>query len=356
MTAATRVLSLLEAMATPHPLDRYLELVDPMATVRDLRARIVAVRRRTPDTVTLTLRPSRQWRGHRAGQFVQVGVVVDGVRHTRCFSPAGAEGDRDLELTVKDHGDGLVTRHLRTRAAVGTVVDLSPADGTFTLPDPRPSKVLLISGGSGITPVLSMLRTLLAEGYGGQLAFLHYARRPSEVPYLDELRELAGRGGVATVALAYTASGDGDLRGRLESGHLDAVAPWFVQAETYLCGPESLLQATRELYEHRGIGDRLHVEEFAPPLVPAGRDVEGVTTFGRSGIAAANTGTSLLEQAEAAGLTPEYGCRMGICFTCTTVRESGCTRNLRTGDLDSEPDTPIQLCVNAAVGDVTLGL
>ena len=69
------MLSLFEAMATPHSIDRYLELVDPMATVRDLRAEVVAVRHSASGSVTLTLRPTRQWAGHRAGQFVQIGVV-----------------------------------------------------------------------------------------------------------------------------------------------------------------------------------------------------------------------------------------------------------------------------------------
>ncbi|WP_345342604.1 ferredoxin reductase [Rhodococcus olei] len=343
-------------MATPHPLDRYLELVDPMTTVRDLRARVVAVRRATADTVTITLRPTRQWRGFRAGQFVQVGVVVDGVRHTRCYSPAGADRDTDIELTVKAHAHGLVSGHLRERVEVGTVVTLSQAAGTFTLPTPRPPRVLLISGGSGITPVMSMLRTLVAEGYRGDVTFLHYANRAEGVPYLAELRACAAGNANVNIVLAYTDSGGGDLRGRFGAEHLDVAAPWWREAETYLCGPASLMRSVREQYDRHAPGDRLHVEEFAPVVASPDPGAAGATTFRASGVTAENTGVSLLEQAEAAGLTPEYGCRMGICFSCTTVRASGCTRNLRTGELDSDPDTPIQLCVSAAVGDVTLSL
>ncbi|MGW0044236.1 ferredoxin reductase [Rhodococcus sp. NPDC003348] len=343
-------------MTTPHPLDRYLELVDPMATVRDLRAEVVAIRRATADTVTLTLRPTRRWRGFRAGQFVQVGVVIDGVRHTRCYSPACAEGDPGIELTVKAHPDGLVSRHLRECGAVGTVVTLSQAEGAFALPTPRPAKVLLVSGGSGITPVMSMLRTLVAEGYGGDVTFLHYANRAEDVPYLAELRELARGHGNVHLVLACTHADDGDLYGRFGPEHLDVAAPAHAQAQTYLCGPAPLMRAVRELYDRRGLGDRLHAEDFAPVQTPVDVDVDGSVAFTASGVAAPNAGASLLEQAESVGLTPEYGCRMGICFTCTTVRTSGCTRNLRTGELDSDPDKPIQLCVNAAVGDVSLDL
>lgn len=356
MTTRSRLLSLFEAMVTPHEIDRYLELVDPMATVRDLRGEVVAVRRSTADSVTLTLRPTRQWRGFRAGQFVQVGVVIDGVRHTRCFSPAGADRDPEIELTVKAHDGGLVSGHLYRHAEAGLVVTLSQADGTFTLPRPRPSNVLLISGGSGITPVISMLRTLVADGHGGHVTLLHYADRPEAVPYLAELRALEDGRDNVTVVLACTRSDDGDLTGHFDAGHLDATAPWHAQAQAYLCGPPALMRSVRELFDDRGLGDRLHTEEFAPVLAPADADADGSVTFAASGVAADNDGTSLLEQAESAGLTPEYGCRMGICFTCTTVKTSGCTRNLRTGELDTDPDKPIQLCVSAAVGDVSLDL
>lgn len=350
------MLSLFEAMATPHSIDRYLELVDPMATVRDLRAEVVAVRRSASGSVTLTLRPTRQWTGHRAGQFVQIGVVIDGVRHTRCFSPAGVEGGSTIELTVKAHEGGLVSGYLHRHAEVGLVVSLSQADGEFALQTPRPPIVVLISGGSGITPVMSMLRTLVAERYAGQVTLLHYADSAEAVPYLAELRALAAGNADVKVVLAYTHSDDGDLAGRFGAEHLDLAAPGHAQAQTYLCGPATLMASVRDLYERRGLGDRLHVEEFAPALAPPAEDADGTVTFTASGTTASHSGRSLLEEAESSGLTPDYGCRMGICFTCTTVKTSGCTRNLRTGELDNDPDKPIQLCVNAAVGDVALDL
>ena len=106
--ARGRLFALAEAMTTPHHIDRYLELVNPMATVSDLRAEVVDVRRQTADTVTLTLRPTWQWKGFDAGQFVQVGVVIDGIRHTRCYSPANSQHSRDgqFELTVKAQAKG----------------------------------------------------------------------------------------------------------------------------------------------------------------------------------------------------------------------------------------------------------
>src|SRR5690242_8087656 len=96
-------LATLEALATPHGVDRYLELVHPMLTVRELRAVVTDVERATADTVTLTLRPTRQWRGFQAGQYVQITVEIDGVRRTRCYSPACSQHRPDgrIELTIK---------------------------------------------------------------------------------------------------------------------------------------------------------------------------------------------------------------------------------------------------------------
>ncbi|MCC8927124.1 ferredoxin reductase [Rhodococcus sp. I2R] len=351
------LLSLIEAMATPHQLDRYLELVDPMTTVRDLRAEVTAVHRSTADTVTLTLRPTHQWQGFQAGQFVQVGVVIDGVRHTRCYSPACSQyrNDGRIELTVKAHPEGRVSQYLHRHARTGLVVSLSQADGTFHLPSPRPDRILLVSGGSGITPVLSMLRSLLDEGYSGDLTFLHYAYTENDVSYRQELADIAAEHDNVRIVLAYTEQKEGgDLHGFFGTEHLDAVAPWYADAETFLCGPPGLMRGVKTLYADLGLGERLHLEEFAPPTVEISEDVDGDVSFTESNVVAVNSGRSLLEQAEDAGLTPAYGCRMGICFTCTSVKTSGCTKNVQTGETDSEPDKKIQLCVSVPVGDVTV--
>ncbi|MGW0181403.1 ferredoxin reductase [Nocardia sp. NPDC003345] len=349
------LLDLVQTLTTPHPVDRYLELVRPMLTVRDMRARIVEVDRSVPGTLRLGLRPTRQWSGLRAGQFVQVGVVIDGVRHVRCYSPVNSQHDprRRLDLTIRVHPHGLVSRYLHENARPGTIVDLEPASGVFHLPARRPDRVLLISGGSGITPVLSMLRTLADEGYAGPVVFLHYARSPEFVPHREELDEIAAAHPNIALEMRYP-----ELDGRgFSYDELTRVAPWFAGAHTYLCGPPPLMESVREIFDAEDLGERLHTEEFVATAVPVdSADVHGTTTFSASGVTADNAGESLLEQAEGAGLTPEFGCRMGICFSCTSVRRSGCTRNLRTGELESDPDQPIQLCVQAAVGDVDIDI
>jgi ferredoxin-NADP reductase len=319
LTVAKPSLRLIEALATPHPIDRYLELVHPMLTLRELRAEVVGVDRSTRDSVTLTLRPTRQWRGFRAGQYVQLTAVIDGVRRSRCYSPSCSQlrADGRIEITVKAHPGGLFSQWLHANARPGLVLGLSQGDGTFTLPEPRPDRIVLISGGSGITPVLSMLRTLCDEGYRGDIAFLHYADDAEHVPHRAELERLAARHDNVTLALAYTAGSEGALSGFFGREHLDAVAPWHTEADTFLCGPPGLMRSVHDHYEHAGLLERLHVEQFAPALRAVPEDATGAVRFSRSGRSVGNSGATLLEQAESAGLTPEHGCRMGICFSCT---------------------------------------
>jgi ferredoxin-NADP reductase len=339
-------------------MDRYLELIDPMLVRREIRGVVTGVRRQTTDTVTLTLRPSRAWRGFSAGQYVRVSVDIDGVRRTRCYSPAGSQHSRDgrLELTIKADPQGLVSRYLHENAEPGMVLGLSRPDGGFTLPEQRPDRTLLISGGSGITPVLSMLRTLVAENHPGEIVFLHYANTADDVLYREELAALAARHPGVRVVLAYTLAKSGaDLHGFFSPKHLAKAAPWYRDAQTYLCGPKPLMDSVREVFAAEDLSEQMHTEEFTPPALKFdAADAKGRIRFAHSGKEFANSGKPLLEQAEDAGLNPEHGCRMGICFSCTKVKTSGCVRNAKSGELDDEENVEIQLCISVPVGDVEI--
>lgn len=355
--------SLAGALTTPHGVDRYAELVRPAFSLSEARAEVVAVRRPTERAVTLTLRPNDNWQGFRAGQFTRLSVEVDGVRHTRPYSPASSAHAGDLiELTAHAQPDGRVSPFLRASARPGMVVGLSQAEGDFVLPEQRPRAVLLISGGSGITPVMSILRTLCDEHWYGPIAFLHYARDERDVAYAHELRALAARHQNLRLLHGYTRAprgGAGDLRRRFGRAHLRAAGIDVAEAETFACGPAALLDAVRDVWAQDGLEQRLHVEQFAAPapVVPASDETAtGSVRFARSGREAQNSGATLLDQAEAAGLTPQHGCRMGICHTCSCRKVEGAVRDVRTGEVSTAPDELIQICVNAPVGDVTLDI
>jgi ferredoxin-NADP reductase len=347
-----------DRLLTPHGIDRYLELVDPMLVRNEVRGEVVRVVNQTPDTVTLTLNTSRAWRGFAAGQYVRVSVDIDGIRRTRCYSPANSQyqADGTLELTVKADPKGLVSRYLLRNAHVGMVLGISAPDGQFLLPQPRPERLVLVSGGSGITPVLSMLRTLHDERYAGELVFLHYANTADDVLHRAELDRIAAVNPALRVVYGYTYAETGaDVHGFFGLEHLEAVAPWWRDAETYLCGPPGLMDAVRDAFAAEGLSERLHTEVFTPPeLVIDTETATGMVHFAYTGVEVENSGKPLLEQAEDAGLKPEHGCRMGICFSCTKVKTSGCVRNALTGELSAEEDEEIQLCISVPVGDVDI--
>jgi ferredoxin-NADP reductase len=350
---------ILDLLAGPPGVDGYLEQVNPTWTVRDCRAAVTGVRHGTPDSVTLTLRVNRAWEGFRAGQFIQVAVEIDGVRRTRCYSPASAAGrNRELELTVKSHPEGLVSNFLIEHASTGMLLALEQAAGDFQLPDVRPERVLLISGGSGITPVMSMLRTLCAEDHRGPVTFLHFASDPEYAIYREELDRIAAARPNVRLVRSYTrAPGVGETDGHFGPAQLIQWEPDYARAETFACGPPALLDAVREAWAAGGLDSRLHVESFVPPtLEPPSGVAQGSVYFAASDLRLESSGASLLEQAEGAGLTPDTGCRMGICHTCSCRKTAGTVKNLATGEVSSAEDEEIQICVSAPIGDVVVEL
>jgi ferredoxin-NADP reductase len=327
------------ALTAPHGVDRYLELVDPAWSVREVRGTIERAVRDTPSSVRLVIRPNGNWRGHRAGQFVRVSVEINGVRHTRCYSIASSAHRRDrITLGIKARDGGFVSRHLVEHALPGQVLVLSHAAGEFVLPDERPNRVILISGGSGITPVMSMLRTLLDEDYRGEIVFLHYARSREDAMFAGELAAVR-----APNVRMECIFGDIFRPEHLEDLDIDT-------AETFVCGPEPMMAAVRAA----GVR-RLHEERFTEPTIVRSDD-GGSIRFLRSNKRAACSGKTLLESAEDEGLNPEFGCRRGICHGCTRRKVAGAVRDLRTGAVSDAPDQDIQLCVSAAVGEVALDL
>jgi ferredoxin-NADP reductase len=371
---STRVLRqavrVFNAAATPYGVDRYVELVRPSWSSTEVRAKVVAAERTTPRSVTLTLRPNGNWTGFEAGQHTQLSVEIDGVRHTRCYSMTNDAGSKSglIELSITAHPEGRVSQHLRRAAQRGQTVALTTALGTFTLPSTEPEHLLLVSGGSGITPVMSMLRTRCGLGWEKPVTFLHFALTEDDMLYRDELRQIARTSPNIRLVRVFTdAPGTGDLDGFLTLDQLEAAAPGWSGAEAFVCGPAPLMDAARELFAAGGRAAHLHTEAFTLTPFPGemgavggtavgGTAVDGTVRFGVSEIGVPSNGATLLAQAEAAGLAPLTGCRMGICHTCTRQLCTGVVRDIVTGELTDGPDAPIRICVSVPVGDVEVDL
>jgi ferredoxin-NADP reductase len=320
-------------------------------SLAEIRARVVEVVDETGDVKTFRLRPNRRWTGHRAGQYTAITVEVDGVRVRRCYSISSAPGDRLLSITVKRVPGGRVSGWLHDHVRPGHVIRLDPAAGDFVLPEPVPAGLLMLSGGSGITPVMSMLRA--AVGTVQDLTFVHHAHGTEGMIFRSELEALAERDPGLRIVLCAD---------RFDEARLAQLVPDFAARRTFLCGPAGLMSRAAAMWAAAGASARLQMERFtlpgASPPAPEDGEVRAVDVrLARSGrtIAATTAGT-LLEQLERAGERPPHGCRMGICHTCRCRKRTGTVRNLLTGVLSSEPDEEIQICVSVPRSDVELHL
>ncbi len=346
-TGAWRVVELLTTPVVPAD---YLDVIAPLRNPKVLRARVVAVRPETPTSATVVLRPGRGWTAHEPGQYVRVGVDVDGVRLWRSYSLTSAPHRRDalITITVSAVTGGQVSNHLIRRAKRGQLLHLEPPAGEFRLPAVRPSKTLFVTAGSGITPVMGMLR-----GTGAELTdvvLVHSAGTREAVLFGAELRGLAANGRIRLIERHTRADG------RLKPAELEHLVPDLFERETWACGPNDMLDDLSAHWADAEKTHRLHTERFRPVLLAGGAG--GEVTFAQSGRVVPTDGSvPLLEAGEAAGVLMPSGCRMGICFGCVLSLREGAVRDLRDGRLTvAEPGDAIavQTCINAAAGPCRL--
>jgi stearoyl-CoA 9-desaturase NADPH oxidoreductase len=346
------------ASAAVFPLETadVLDLVAPLRRGADLRGRIVSVEPEAVDAATIVIRPGKDWAGHTPGQFVRIGIDVDGVRQWRAYSLThGPRRDGHISVTVKAVPGGVVSPFLVHQSRPGTLVHLEQAAGEFVLPE-RPGKLLFVTAGSGITPVIGMLRNLFPVSDTGVLRLprsraldivvVHVApSRPHSI-FIRNLEELASAG-VIRLAARYD-----DVHGRLDVADLAELVPDLAERTTYACGPHGLLDALQDHHDELGVD--LYTEQFRVGTVEAG---EGGTVAIAGQLLELDGGTTILDAAEDAGVLMPSGCRMGICMGCVLPMTSGAVRDLRNGELTvaTPGETPaggikIQTCISAVAG------
>jgi stearoyl-CoA 9-desaturase NADPH oxidoreductase len=345
-------------ITTPLLPDDYLHLANPLWSARELRGRILDVRRETEDSATLVIKPGWGFSfDYQPGQYIGIGLLVDGRWRWRSYSltsspaaTAGPGSPRTVTITVKAMPEGFLSTHLVAGVEPGTIVRLAAPQGNFVLPDPAPPSILFLTAGSGITPVMSMLRTLVRRNQIGDITHLHSAPTESGVMFRTELAALAAHQPGYRLQVRETRK-----QGRLDLAALDHEVPDWRARQTWACGPEGMLTQAEKVWSAAGISDRLHLERFAvSKAAPAGAG--GTVTFVRSGrSAAADAATSLMDAGEGAGVQMPFGCRMGICQSCVVSLVEGHVRDLRTG-AEHDPGTRVQTCVSAASGNCTLDI
>jgi ferredoxin-NADP reductase len=370
--------SLAGRITTPLLPDDYLKLANPLWSARELRGRVLEVRRETEDSATLVIKPGWGFSfDYEPGQYIGIGVLMDGRWRWRSYSltsspaatfgrgaapaatfgrgaaPAATfgRGTRTITITVKAMPEGFLSSHLVGGLSPGTVVRLAAPQGNFVMPDPAPASVLLLTAGSGITPVMSMLRTLARRngiGGPGHVVHVHSAPTQSDVMFGSELAELAKAHDGYRLRLRATRTD-----GRLDLSRLAEEVPDWRDRQTWACGPEGMLNQAEKTWSSAGIPERLHLERFALSRVK-GHGQGGTVEFARSGkTVTVDAATPLMDAGESVGVRMPFGCRMGICQSCVVELVDGHVRDLRSG-VELEPGNRIQTCISAASGDCVL--
>ena len=350
-----RALHAVRSLFTPLLPDDYLELINPLWSTQELRGRIERIERETPDAVTVLIKPGYDWGWHQPGQYLRIGVVVNGVHHWRAYSLTTDPGRPDglIGITPKLVDSGKVSRYLVHQARPGDIVRLGGVEGTFVLPDPPPEKVLFISAGSGITPIMSMLRSLDREEALHDVVHVHSSRTADGVIFGKQLRDLDTRCSGYRPHLQITSEA-----GRVAPAHLDELCPDWRERRTFASGPGEMLDALVEHWRQEGDSELLEMERFQPVIGGSAVAGEGgKVRFLSSGVETeCDGGTPILVAGEEAGAELPFGCRMGICHTCIGRLCKGEVRDLRTGEVYGQEGEMVRTCVNAPEGDVAIAL
>ena len=312
------------------------------------RARIVAVKNLSTDMLEVVLKPERAWPTHAAGQHIALTIEINGRLTTRVFTVAsGANTHRRtkcIRLVTKVKAHGALTPHLHS-CLPNQWVNISAPMGEFIVPKVE-KPLLMIAGGSGITPFIAMLDDAIEKAQlNNTPVHLLYFAKPNEHVLIDELSAFQKRCENFSYSI-LTKQKDGDLEAHLS---------YFANAHWLVCGPNTMYEQARRCAEL--ISAPLSSEHFAAlPAINSSSRSETFSLLHNGETLTIDNQQSLLSQLQQAEQPVTYGCGMGICHQCQCVKKRGVVRDTRTGELSDSAEQLIQLCVSQAVTDLEIQL
>ncbi|MGI8761456.1 MAG: ferredoxin reductase [Jatrophihabitantaceae bacterium] len=343
------------ALTTPLLPDDYFALIKPRWSTRELTGTVVRVRREHGNASTIVIKPHFDWPAHKPGQYLRIGMEINGIRHWRAYSIASDPGhpERVVSITVKHAEGGRMSPMFNQQVRAGQEVFLGDIEGEFTLADPLPERLLFVSAGSGITPIMSMLRELDRRDRLADTVHVHSARNSEDMIFGSMLRKLAERRRGYRLVEIHTERQD-----RLTPDGLARICPDWQERATFVSGPRALIDAIERHYAEADRSGQLFTERFQPVIGNGGGDGTGGTVHYRVSerTAECGAGVSILVGGEQAGAKLAYGCRMGICHTCVGRLQDGAVRDIRTGAVTRAGGQMIRVCINAPEGAVEIDL
>jgi len=329
--------------------------------------KLASITQQTPDAKTLRfIMPKGRTLGSRPGQFLTFAFLFDGQKVVRSYSiSSSAARSGYIEITPKRIKQGCVSVFLNDRAAVGMTVEAAGPFGQFCLDERKHRNIVLLAAGSGITPMISMLRYIDDLCLETTATLLYCVRTNSDIIFESELEQLQSRLGNFQyhVALSQPHAQWPGPRGHVSREFVESTIKDLAAQDFFLCGPPPFMDASRSILIGLGVKpERIMQESFGAPapqslLIPAPSATGTVVEFVRSGKACTvRSGQSLLEAAEEHGVGIPSSCRQGQCGTCKTKLLAGNVRMAAEEGLD--PDSRAQgfvlTCVGHADGAVKL--
>lgn len=310
---------------------------------KKIKAEIINVKPLSADFIQLQLRPNQnfQLNAYQAGQSILVTVVIGGVRQQRSYSIVQVSPQGLLSIAVKKQGR---VSNALTSLPVNSIVEISQPQGNFVLkPSERAS--LLIASGSGISAIYALLNSHLLN-HSKPVDLLYFSR---DNAYAAELTALAEQYPQFKLHLINTVQQKRHLTLEL----LSELVEDFQQRECYACGASAMMQSAQKIYQALELTEQLHTEYFQLLIDETLAEQPVKFLLAQQEFQAKS---NLLDSAEQAGLRPAHGCRMGICNTCSCTKITGSVKNMLTGEIDSQSNSQIKLCISQAISPVTINL
>lgn len=351
---------LLGALTTPHGPIRLRALTE--SALLPGMGRVSRIEHVSAEVVELSLEVGPDFSGFSAGQYLLLGQQINGRWVKRPFSPACApfSGAGELSFAIRVQDQGLWTGELQRTMQIGQPIMVGAAVGDYRLPtDEDPTEhLVLVSGGTGLAPNLSLAQQAIRQ-HIPKITLLHYTRDLSAIPGQAQIAQLRQHPGLSwkTVCTTQKPSRTSIWAGRFKNAHIEQLRTEQERTHLMVCGPATLRTAVHKFASVKSRGCSVSSESFgSATLATKTKSEAGTVRFSNSNLQAKSQGQNLLELAEANGLSPEFGCRMGICASCTCRKTGGQVRDLRDGSLSAGGEEDIRLCVSAPVGDVHLNL
>lgn len=345
------------AQRTQNYFEPIRQLIDTEYRNDHIPVTVISIRNESSDMFTLSLKVNapRDF-DFRPGQHIQLHLKLDGRYVSRIFSISSPHSDYKkrsiIELSIKPVADGLVTNHLNEDIKPGQTLHISKPLGDFTVSkETLLTPTLFVAAGSGITPIISILRSLDRK-YLNNAFLLYYNSNDASIAFNKEIQSLTKYGLRASLINTTT-------NGRLTTEHINDIAGDCTIQSAYICGPAGLKNLAEQSLDERSNQTTdpmpaIRSEHFCVE-VPSENTAYSLNVIGKKDQQQLTQSKgSLLDNIERTSFKPISGCKAGICHQCSATLMNGRARNILTNQLHTEPGEEVQLCICVAESNIEL--